>query len=115
MINWHIVVRSVSVAHLFLFVINPNGGINNMEWAKNMQKKKKPKKFKVIDFIMWLKCCDGKNKTLLRLNTHQEPRGAVQEAPYSGYEASVQKAGELWRNSAHLHGVKLAADDEVLS
>lgn len=59
MINWHIVVRSVSVAHLFLFVINPNGGIKNMEWSKNMQKKKTQKIqsdwFHYVIKVLWRK------------------------------------------------------------
>lgn len=47
--------------------------------------------------------------------THQESRGAVQEASDSGYEASVEKAGELGGDSPSLQRVKLAVDYKVFT
>lgn len=47
--------------------------------------------------------------------THQESRGAIQETSDPGDETSVEKAGELGRNSSCLHRVKLAADYKLLT
>lgn len=51
----------------------------------------------------------------LVLITHQESRSAVQEASDSCYETSVEKAGELGRNSACLGRLEQAAHDKILT
>lgn len=48
-------------------------------------------------------------------STHQESRGAVQEASDSGNEASVEKAGELRRDSPGLWRMEQAAHNEVFT
>lgn len=48
-------------------------------------------------------------------NTHQESRGAVQEASDSSNETSVKKAGELRGNSPGLRRMEQAAHDKVLT
>ena len=64
-------------------------------------------------FLCKLQCIENRNCTVQ--TTHQESRGAVQEASDSGKEASVEKAGELGRNPPGLRRMEEAAHYKLLT
>lgn len=81
-----------------------------------------PQRIFIAIFCTFLFCVDFNELKLmfslgdsLVQNTHQESRGAVQEASDSGNETSVEKAGELRRNSPGLRRMEQTAHDKVLT